>query len=73
MSGNGAADKPQAFPPEVGFIRWLCGASRQATIADARPPPRCRVRDNAKLRRAVPRFAIGSNKPQNSMRGTASP
>jgi hypothetical protein len=34
---NGAADKPrkarkpQAFSPEVGFIRWLCGAKRQAS------------------------------------------
>jgi hypothetical protein len=34
---NGAADKPrkarkpQACPPGVGFIRWLCGAERQAS------------------------------------------
>jgi hypothetical protein len=43
------AGKPQAFPPEVGFIRWLCGAKRQATggCLSAAPLSRARsVRDN---------------------------
>jgi transposase len=52
---NGAADKlrragkPQAFPPEVGCIRRLCGAKRQATggCLSAAPLSRARsVRDN---------------------------
>jgi hypothetical protein len=46
------AGKPQAFPPEVGFIRWLCGAKRQATggCLSAAPLSRARsVRDNEEM------------------------
>ena len=57
---NGAADKPrragkpQAFPPGVGLIRWLCGASRRATSGclSAAPLSRARsVRDNVRVQR----------------------
>ena len=49
-SNNGAADeprravKPPAVPPGVGFIRWLCGAKRQASSGWSSAAPLSRAR-----------------------------